>query len=162
MPKILTIRRWLDGLHVFAMSGLFILLVLIIFLQVLMRYLLKNPLTVTEELSRFVLIYLCSIGASYVSGRRGHLSIEILKKNPRLGGPLAIFTEIVKFIFIAFALVMGGYFLNESVYTLKQTSAVLKLPLFYVYFIMPVCGVSMLVYCIINIAEIISKKKWNT
>lgn len=154
-----SVRNWLDRVHMAAMSTLFIALVVIIFVQILMRYLLKSPPVVTEELSRFILIYLCMIGASYVSGRRAHLSIEIVRNNPRFWRLSALITELLKLGFIAAVMLTGGFYLNQNVYLLHQTSAVLKLPLFCVYIIMPICGVLMLIYCAINIVEIIKSEK---
>ncbi|MCS7018557.1 MAG: TRAP transporter small permease [Cytophagales bacterium] len=153
------LKQLLDQAHVFAMNTLFVSLVVIIFVQILMRYVFKNPLVVTEELSRFVLIYLCMIGASYVSGRRAHLSIEILKNHHHFARYSALITEVIKFVFITLVMVAGGYYLNRNVYWLNQTSAVLRIPLFYVYLIIPVCGVLMLIYCTINIIAVVRNEK---
>ena len=48
--------------------------------QVITRYILNNPSTVTEEALRYLLVWTTMVGAAYAYGKRKHLSINILLK----------------------------------------------------------------------------------
>ena len=48
--------------------------------QVITRYVLNNPSTVTEEALRYLLVWTTMVGAAYAYGKRKHLSINILLK----------------------------------------------------------------------------------
>jgi len=52
------------------------LLVLTVSLQVFTRYVVGAPVTFTEELSRFLLIWLGLLAASYAYRQRMHLAME--------------------------------------------------------------------------------------
>ena len=46
-------------------------------LQVISRYILARPFTWTEELARFALIALTFVGAALVTGRAGHIVVDL-------------------------------------------------------------------------------------
>ena len=48
--------------------------------QVITRYILNNPSTVTEEALRYLLIWVTMVGGAYAYGRRKHLAITALSK----------------------------------------------------------------------------------
>ena len=46
--------------------------------QVLSRYILVSPSSVTDELAGYLLIWVGLLGAAYVSGKNEHLAIDLL------------------------------------------------------------------------------------
>ena len=46
--------------------------------QVFSRYVLANPSSFTDELARYLMIWLGVLGTAYVSGKRLHVAIDIL------------------------------------------------------------------------------------
>jgi len=56
------------------------LMVLNVLWQVFSRYVLGKPSAFTDELARFLMIWLGLLGAAYVSGRNGHVAIDVLAK----------------------------------------------------------------------------------
>ena len=61
------------------------------------RLLLKNQSAVTDELARFLLIWLGLLGAALVSGHKMHLAIDLLSdriSNPRSQKYLAILSNL--------------------------------------------------------------------
>jgi TRAP-type mannitol/chloroaromatic compound transport system permease small subunit len=46
--------------------------------QVFSRYVLGDPSSFTDELARYSMIWLGLLGAAYVSGKQGHLAIDVL------------------------------------------------------------------------------------
>lgn len=116
--------------------------------QVAARFVLGDPSTITQELARYLLIWLSILGASYVVGQRGHLALELLLE--KLSGQAV---RVVQFLilgcvgaFALFVLMVGG---GRFVYiqaTLGQTSPSLGWPLWTVYTVIPLSGLIMLVY----------------
>jgi TRAP-type C4-dicarboxylate transport system permease small subunit len=56
-----------------------IMMVLNVAWQVLTRFVLQNPSSYTEELARYLLIWLGLLGAGYCVGQRSHLAIDIYR-----------------------------------------------------------------------------------
>ena len=51
--------------------------------QVLSRYILVSPSSVTDELAGYLLIWVGLLGAAYVSGKNEHLAIDLLLQHIR-------------------------------------------------------------------------------
>jgi TRAP-type C4-dicarboxylate transport system permease small subunit len=121
--------------------------------QVLSRYVVQNPSSFTDELSRYMLIWLGMLGAAYVAGQNQHLAIDILP-NKLSGKPkmkLLILINAFVLLFALFAMVLGGSNLVYITYILEQKSATLQLPLAYIYTIIPISGLLVIYYQIFQI-----------
>jgi TRAP-type C4-dicarboxylate transport system permease small subunit len=116
--------------------------------QVISRYILKSPSSFTDELSRYMLIWLGMLGAAYVAGQDKHLAIDILPKklNGKPRARLQIFIHLVLIVFVLAVLIFGGINLVYITYILGQKSATLQIPLAYIYTIIPFSGLLMLYY----------------
>ncbi len=127
--------------------------------QVFSRFILQSPSSITEELARYMLIWLGILGASYVAGQKMHLAIDLL--STKLKGKNKSYLEIVIqlsiFLFAFFVMVVGGLRLVQITLTLNQISAALQIPLGYVYTIIPISGIIMMFYSIIFIVEELKK-----
>ena len=142
---------------------IFALLVLDVLFQVFSRYMLGTSFTWTEEFARFSLIWLTILGAAYLSGKREHLSMDFLyekfsKTNKRKA---SILIEILIFLFALFVMVIGGFNLVYTTLHLEQLSGTLRIPLGYVYAIMPFSGLLIMCYSIYHISSIYSNKIHN-
>ena len=123
--------------------------------QVFTRFVLSNPSSYTEELARYLLIWIGLTGAAYAGGRRLHLAIDLLPN--RLSGPSAIWLAIVIECLVAtFALAVlvgGGVRLVQLTLSLGQTSAALGIPMGVVYLALPLSGLLMTWYAVRDIRE---------
>lgn len=121
--------------------------------QVGSRYLLQSPSSFTDELARYLLIWLSMLGASYVTGKRMHLSIDLLAQRSSLERRKKLNTLIysVVAIFAFLIMVVGGSRLVYVVSSLGQTSPALEVPLSIVYIVLPIGGLIIIYYSIINI-----------
>ena len=121
--------------------------------QVITRFVLKNPSTVTEEILRYLLVWTTMVGGAYAYGRRKHLSINMLaKKLPARGQKiLDIFVQAVVIAFCVVVMIVGDLRLVET--TFNQISSALHLPMPYVYASILVGGVLIIFYAIIFIFE---------
>lgn len=121
--------------------------------QVGSRFILQSPSSFTDELARYLLIWLSMLGASYVTGKRMHLSIDLLsqKVNAQNRKKLNTLIYSIVAIFALLVMVVGGSRLVYLVSTLGQTSPALEIPLSIVYIVLPVGGIIIIYYSIMNI-----------
>ncbi len=129
--------------------------------QVFTRFVLKNPSSFTEELARYLLIWIGLLGASYVAGRKKHLAIDVLvnqftKRTKHLAECLI---EVSILVFSLFVMVFGGVRLVIITLTLNQISAVLRIKLGYVYLVLPLSGLLLMFYSLLFLFEIQKKQK---
>ena len=131
------------------------LMVLTVTWQVISRFILKAPSSYTEELARFLLIWIGILGAAYGLRVKAHLGIDILLKS--LDGKARhwliwfIYAMIMAFAF--FVMVIGGFRLVDLTFTLDQTSAAMGIRMGYVYLVLPLSGLIMIYYSIVAIME---------
>lgn len=119
------------------------------------RYIMGSQSPWTEELARFLLIWIGLLGAAYVAGQDKHLAIDILpnKLKGRAQQRLQLFIRLMIAGFAAAVLVAGGARLVYITYKLGQSSAALQVPLSVVYSIVPVSGLLIIFYKLTDSGE---------
>lgn len=152
-------KRKLDNILGSFLVLLLVLMVLAVIWQVFSRYIANNPSSFTEELSRYLFIWIGILGAAYASGQQTHLAIDILppKLNPPNRIKLRIFINFLIIFFSLTVLVIGGGNLVYVNYDLGQFSAALNVPLSAVYLVLPISGILVIIY---KVNEIINAKKY--
>lgn len=123
--------------------------------QIFTRYVLNSPSSVTEELSRFTFIWMGILGAAYASGQKIHVTIDLL--SPKLNEKQQRFVQtaiaVLIMLFCLLALVIGGGNLVYINHFLGQQSAALNLPLSTVYSVLPLGGVIIIIYKLIELFQ---------
>jgi len=134
----------LEGILVFLMAAN----VINVLWQVFTRFILKNPSSFTEELARYLLIWVGLLGAAYASGRKMHLAIDIILENLKARAKkIAEFViQVIVFLFALLAMVIGGIRLVIITLSLNQISAALRIKLGYVYLVIPLSGLLIMFY----------------
>lgn len=153
---MIALRRLLDtitgGLSALLLAGMIVMVTW----QVISRYILNDPSTFTEETLRFGVIWLSLIGAAFVTGKGKHMSVDLLKDS--FSKPAQrIINILIQVGFLAFAgavLIFGG--LRAVNIAWYQTSAVLQVPMGAVYAALPITGVLIVLYSLLNIAELLA------
>jgi len=141
-------RKQLDDILGKVLVVIMALMVINVLWQVFSRYILESPSSFTDELARYLMIWVGVLGAAYISGRNMHVAIDILpsrsnKKNQKIYKRL-VFTLVILFAF--FALVVGGSRLVYISYLLGQKSPALQIPLAFVYTVLPLSGLVIMYY----------------
>ena len=125
--------------------------------QVFSRYVLANPSSFTDELARYLMIWLGVLGTAYVSEKRLHVAIDILPSQLSLSSQKimkkVIFSIVILATFLIF--IIGGSRLVYLSYLLGQKSAALQIPLYLVYVCVPLSGACIIFY---KINDLISNK----
>lgn len=129
--------------------------------QVFSRYVLGDPSSFTDELARYSMIWLGLLGAAYVSGKNGHLAIDIL--TAKLQGKslkyLQLFIHGLVIFFGISVLIWGGGNLVFISQLLQQKSATLQVPLSWIYGVVPISGVLVVFYHGFHISELLKNKE---
>lgn len=149
------LRAQVDRILEWTLIVLMTVMVLNVLWQVFSRYLLQNPSSFTDELARYLLIWLGLLGASYGVSKKIHLAIELFaaRLSPRQRLISDLFIYAVIFIFALFVMVIGGIRLMHITLVLNQISAALQIKIGYVYSVIPISGALMLFYAIALMAE---------
>lgn len=145
------VDKFVAGILIFLMG----IMVVNVTWQVVSRYIFQNPSSFTDELSRFMLIWLGMLGAAYVAGQDQHLAIDILPQKlvGKSRAKLMIFIYSLVLLFAFLVMVLGGSNLVYITYILGQKSATLQLPLAYVYSIIPISGLLVAYYQIYQLNQ---------
>lgn len=135
---------------------IFTLLVFDVLFQVLSRYVLKASFSWTEELARFSLIWMSILGAAYLNAKREHLSMDFLygKFSGVTKKKVLILIEVLIFLFALIVMVIGGFNLVYTTLHLGQLSGTLRIPLGYIYAILPFSGLLIMWFSIIHLSKI--------
>nr|WP_299340580.1 TRAP transporter small permease [Allomuricauda sp.] len=136
--------------------GIFGLLVLDVLWQVFSRYILGKSFSFTEEFARFSLIWLSILGAAYLNAKREHLSMDFLFKKLSLNNKkkALYLIELLIFLFALVVMVIGGFNLVYITLHLEQLSGTLRIPLGYIYAILPFSGVLIMCFSLYHISKI--------
>ena len=136
----------------------FLVMVALTCWQVFARYILGSPSTWSEELVSYMFAWASLMGASLITGERGHMNIPIVveRMNPTLQKVLGVSGELVAFLFSLVILVYGG--VKISGLAMGQMTSSLNVAVGVFCVIMPVCGVVNMIYTVLNIADICKAK----
>lgn len=124
--------------------------------QVFTRFVMGEPSSFTDELARYLMIWLGILGAAYVSGKNMHVAIDVLPKRFSISTQKKIKNIVAGIImaFAFFAFVIGGFRLVYITFILDQQSAALQIPLAVVYLCIPVSGLLIIYYKISDLLNI--------
>ncbi len=129
------ILNWLDNnLEEYLCVLLMSVSTIIIFIQVIMRYIFHSSLTWSEEFARYCFIWLIFIANSYACKRRAHIKIEAaLKLFPQKVRPYVVIIGELFTIILAVYIFKTGISLVQFQITYNKISPALGVPMWAVY-----------------------------
>lgn len=133
-----------------AIIGLLLLVIVsVTILQVIFRFAFDQPFTWTDELGRFLLIWMVFIGAAIVSFDDKHLSVEVLQE--RMSPKVKLISSLIlRVLILGFLLVTIMYSFDLIRVAHMQTSGALPLPNSYWRAAAPVGAGLMIIYIVIR------------
>jgi len=144
------LTHWLDTFLKQALVWLMALMTIVVTWQVITRYVLNSPSSYTEELSTYLLIWISLLGTAYALRLRAHLGIDIftrkLEGNAKQVSDLAIYLSII--VFAGAVFIYGGIRLVYVTLYLNQLSAAFKVPVGYIYTVLPLSGLIIVYYSV--------------
>lgn len=149
------LRHAVDRILVVVLIAVMGVAVVNVLWQVFTRWVLENPSSYTEELARYLLIWVGLLGAAYAAGQKMHLAIDILpmKLTGRRRHVLEIVIDVFTLSFAVAVMIVGGIRLMSLTLLMGQTSAAMGVQLGYVYSVIPLSGFLIAFYAIESIYE---------
>lgn len=154
MPMIL-LDRLSSTCNVMAERLLAILgltMALVVAVQVVCRYGFNASLFWSEELARYLLIWLTFLGSTCAYRRRVHPSINLIPEPFQRGRRGRLLRLVVHFLSLGFFLIMLYYGIIFAVFIKLQTSPALGLPKWITFSIIPFSGLLLCLHCLAFIA----------
>ena len=144
---MLKISNWLNRLCEIALIGILGAMAIVVFLQVLFRYVLHLPLFWTEEFARYCLVWASLLGASVALKRQEHIAVTFFLERfpPRSAGILTTVSQISVGLILA-VMTWGGTML--VLVTSSQISPALRIPMAIPYLALPIGSAIMLFHMI--------------
>jgi TRAP-type transport system small permease protein len=151
-------EKMFKGLHsvLFWFSVVAMMLMLALtFGQVVTRYCFHWTPEWSEELARFLFVWVVFLGSALIMGESGHLAVEFVPnhfKGTKFGKALALIINLASYAFVALLLVQGAKMTKTMTF---QMSPGMNLPMSYVYIVIPVSCALMLLYLIRDTIRIV-------
>lgn len=135
-----------------ALVALMAAMAIVIILQVFSRYVLGQSIPWTEELGRYLLIYMTFIGSSVAVYERAHLKVDflILKLPIAVQKVISIVTNLLLIIAAGCLLFYGDKFTSLSAGTI---SPALEQSMAWIYASMPIAGLLMILYLVPQVID---------
>ena len=151
MEFLQTIRKGLDKILCAACIFLFGLMVVVGTYQIVTRFIFNSPSTVSEELLTYSFAWMALLSAAYIFGKRDHMRMGFVADKV-----LEICIELLVVAFAGIAMVYGG--INIMGLTMTQTTASLPVTMGVIYTVLPLSGLFIVIYGILNIIDLVHGK----
>ena len=109
------------------------LITIVMFIQVVMRYIFKDALSWSDELCRYSFVWMTFFGIGYATKKGSHLKVDVIEQLvPALKKPLNAISDLALFVFCVY-LMKPGYEMMSSIAKAEQLSVALEIPMWIVY-----------------------------
>jgi len=130
--------------------GLVSVMTLIVFLQVVYRYALKQPLYWSEEVARYLFVWISIVGATLGLQKRGHFGLDLFcRMLPNRGRRFMEFLIYLLMGMVVLVILVQGILLVEK--TTLQDSPAMGISMGWAYACLPVGAVLMAIHLLVMI-----------
>lgn len=143
------LTKILDWLLIIAMT----LLVFDVVWGVFTRYAMGEQANWTEELARFLLVWVALLGAAVAFGTKGHLGVDYFvgKFDPDVRKSVAILGHVIVLFFAVSIFLVGGCRVVFDALAHEQMTPALGWKMGHVYLVIPIAGFFMVLFTIENL-----------
>ena len=131
------------------------LLVLDVVWGVFTRYVMAEQAKWTEELARFLLVWVSMLGGAVAFGTKGHLGVDFFagKFHPDARKLMAVTAHLIVLFFAVSIFLVGGGRVVADALAMQQMTPALGWKMGHVYLALPIAGVFMVLFTLENLAE---------
>ena len=153
MDALHQLRKGIDKVLGTVCIVLFAIMVIVGTYQIVTRFVFNSPSTVSEELLTYTFAWMAMFATAYVFGKRDHMKMTFVvdKLSPEKRKILDIAIELLIIVFAVAVLIYGGFTIMDL--TMTQKTASLGVSMGVIYSVMPVSGILIAVYGVLNIAD---------
>lgn len=136
------------------------MLVLDVVWGVFTRFVLGEQADWTEELARFLLVWVALLGGAVAFGTKGHLGVDYFvgKFHPDVQKLMAVVVHLIVLFFAGVVFIYGGGSVVTDALAMEQMTPALGLKMGHVYLALPLAGIFMTIYTIENLVETLAVK----
>jgi TRAP-type C4-dicarboxylate transport system permease small subunit len=141
-------------LYWFSVAAMSVMLV-VIFAQVVSRYVFNWTPEWSEELARYLFVWVVFIGSALIMGESGHLAVQFVPnhfKGTATGRFLEIVINLSGYVFILILLTQGAKMTRVMTF---QMSPGMEIPMSWVYAVIPLSSMLMLLYLVKDTVRIV-------
>ena len=111
----------------------------IIGVQVFMRYVMKSSLSWSEEIARYMFIWLIYIGISYGVRKDRHINVDAVRRilPKKVNAVVSIIADLI-FLVFSIVVVMAGMKVTTKIFASGQRTPALQIPMGYIYMAVPI------------------------
>ena len=119
------------------------------------RYVMGGQTKWTEELARFLLVWVSLLGGAVAFGTKGHLGVDYFvgKFHPDTQRLVAVFSHLVVLFFACAIFLYGGGRVVADALAMEQTTPALGWKMGHVYLALPIAGIFMVLFTLENLIE---------
>ena len=149
-----SVTRILDKVLSWSCVVLFTLLVVVVVWQVIARQVLASPATWTEEVSRYVFVWLGLFASALVFSERGHIAVDFVVRltSRPVQRIVDVLVQLAIIVFALVVLVYGGWRAGQGAW--NQSLQSLPFTLGQMYLVMPLTGVLITIYALDNLLDV--------
>lgn len=147
---MMSLLVWLDKTLSRLLVALVAAIVICVCWQVLSRYVTQTPSAYSEEIARFLLIWLGILGAAYAYRTGAHLGLDLLVNqfSRLMRRRIEMLVHILVLTFSLAVMVVGGICLMALAIDPGQQSSAMEINMAWVYAALPLSGGLMAVYAL--------------
>jgi C4-dicarboxylate transporter DctQ subunit len=122
----------------------------IVFLQVVFRFVIYVPFPWSEEIARYLMIWMGMLGSVVALNKGRHIGVTVIVERlpPKV---YALLIPVIQLIMVFFLLVIFKEGLSMAVFNASQRSPAMEIPMFYPYLAIPAGAALMIVEMIADI-----------
>ncbi|BAQ09130.1 C4-dicarboxylate transport system, small permease component [Bacillus sp. OxB-1] len=143
----------LNTITKYVTAALLILMTALIFVQIISRVLIGSSFSWTEELARYLMIWITFLGAGFAFQYSAHMGIDyfVNKISSTYSKLIMVIMAIASMFFFCFLFFQG---IKLMEFGMMQKSSALKIPMGYVYLIFPISSALIL----LNLIDVTKKQ----
>lgn len=147
------------GLELLIIATMALLVVDVVW-GVFSRYALGEQTKWTEELARFLLVWVALLGGALAFGSKAHLGVDYFanRLHPEARKLTAVVAHCVVLFFAGEVLLLGGTRVVSEALALEQTTPALGWKMGYVYLALPISGAFVVLYTLENLMETLRER----
>lgn len=149
-------HRFNKGLR-FILVTVFAVVSLLAILQVLSRFI-GVPMSWTDEAMRFLFIWFAFLGSAYAIREKKHIVVDFLSDSLSKN-KIKVIDITIHIIMLLFISVLIFYGFKVADVMGIQKSPVMRISMRYVFLAIPISGILMMVYTILNIVDLARRKE---
>ncbi|MCM3762094.1 TRAP transporter small permease [Alkalihalobacillus oceani] len=151
------IKNIMDKVLAGACALLLTFMTALITYQVVVRYVFKSPSTMSEDMLSYSFVWLSLLGSALVFGQRDHMKVSIFSEKLTGAGKviLSVLSECIILVIVICVFIFGGK--EFMVVGALQMSPTLNIAMHWIYSILPLSGILIVIYNVINIIQSIQE-----